>query len=357
MEFVIGPDGKLLASWDWAKPDELKKFLEKHVGPSSISDEEWKALSARPRAMTSMQNNDEVPATQVPRSSLFPLKIESKADDETEKPPLTLEAGTLPPEITPSGQSRLYLTIKPDTEKGAYFDIAEAPVILLADAKGIELKKDKAVAGKRRRAEKDIHPHSLGVMWSREKGAKDMEFTATVVAKMGKGEEPIREWTTKFRISGSIPVVSQITDEIPSNQLPPRTELKALKSALSTEEKEKPFTLEALVRRDSANSAQGTLYLLLKVNAKNGYKWNNLAAPAQVTVKPVSGAKLEKDTFNAGKREGEEDVEDRILVIKIMLDPNTEEIALDVMPRSWLCKTDEGWCREFAFTYRVTGKL
>ena len=44
MEFVIDSDGTLLASWDWADPNELKKFLEEKIGPSGISDDEWKEL-------------------------------------------------------------------------------------------------------------------------------------------------------------------------------------------------------------------------------------------------------------------------------------------------------------------------
>lgn len=356
MEFVIGPDGTLLASWDWANPNELKKFLEEKVGPSGILDEEWKALSQRSGMRTSMQNNDEVPATQVPRETLFPLKIELIAGDDEEKAPLTLEAGTLPPEVTPGGQSRLYLTIRPDAESGVHFDSAEAAIILLSDVKGIELKKDKVVAGKRQKT-KDVFPHSLGVMWSRDKDSKDMEFTATVVAKMAKGEEPSREWTTKFRVSGPVPVVGQTTDEILASQLPPPSQLKTLQCVTSEEEKEAPFNIEARFHRDPANPGQGTLYLFLKVNADDGFKWNNLASPPQVAIKPISKIKLEKDILNAGIREGEDDVEDRILALRLTLESDAEEIALDLNTETWICNSVQGWCRQFAVSHKVTGKL
>lgn len=60
MEFVIDSDGTLLASWDWANPKKLKKFLEKKVGPAGISDEEWKEISKRKPMMVSLKDNDEV---------------------------------------------------------------------------------------------------------------------------------------------------------------------------------------------------------------------------------------------------------------------------------------------------------
>lgn len=59
MEFVIDKDGTLLASWDWAKPEELKKVLEERLGPSRISDEKWAELANQPRMAVSFANNDE----------------------------------------------------------------------------------------------------------------------------------------------------------------------------------------------------------------------------------------------------------------------------------------------------------
>jgi len=356
MEFVIAPDGTLLASWEWANPDELKQFLEEKVGPSGISDEEWQELSKRRRSMTSLQNNDEVPGTQVPKSSLFPLKVERIAEEGEENPPFTLEAGTLPPEITPGGQSRLYLTIRPDDENDAYFDNAEAAFILLSEAKGIELKKEKLVAGKRRR-DKDIYPHSLGAVWSRDKDAEDLEFTATVAAKMGKGEEPLLLWRGKYRVSGAIPIISQTTDEVLISQIPPRVQLKTLQCVASEKEPAAPFMMEALLHRDSSDPEQGTAYLFLKVDIAGGYKWNNLASPAQIKVKPISGAKFGKNTLSAGKREGDDDTEDRILALKLTLDPGAEEISFEVATETWICNANQGWCRQFATTHQVTGKL
>ncbi|MQY57579.1 hypothetical protein GH140_05235, partial [bacterium] len=82
MEFVIGPDGTLLASWDWANPNKLKQFLEDNVGPSGITEEEWKEFSQKRRPRISMRDNDEVPGTQVPHSELAPLEVEPLSESD-----------------------------------------------------------------------------------------------------------------------------------------------------------------------------------------------------------------------------------------------------------------------------------
>jgi len=355
MEFVIGPDGKLLASWDWANPNKLKQFLEENVGPSGITEEEWGELSQRRGRAVSMGGNDEVPGTQVPHSALFPLKVERISEEDDGKPPFTLKAGTFPPRITPNGQSRLYLTIQPEPESGLHFDSKEASVILLADAKGIELQKDELKAGVLRRGE-DVYPHTLGANWTQEEGAENMEFIATVVAKMAVGEEPAQEKTAKFRIAGAIPVISRSMDEILISQMPPKKQLKKLKSAVSKSEKV-PFNVEAFIQVDRSNPKQGTGYLVLKIDADGGYKWNNLSDTQQVKMNSVSGVKLEKDTLVAGKRDYEEDTDDRIFTFKLALEPDAKQIAFEVIPEAWVCHSKQGWCREFVVPFKVTGKM
>jgi hypothetical protein len=75
-----------------------------------------------------------------------------------------------------------------------------ATEILLEEAKGIQLQKDKILAGKRRSGQ-DVYPHTVGVMWAQEEDAENLEFTAIVKATMGKGEEKSQVWTRTFRIS------------------------------------------------------------------------------------------------------------------------------------------------------------
>jgi hypothetical protein len=357
MEFIIASDGTLLASWEWARPDELKQFLEENVGPSGISVENWKELSQRRGVRTSYSKNDEVPGIQVPYSSLASLEVEYLSDGSASKLPFSLEAGTLPPEITPSGQSRLYLTIKPDEESGVYFDSEEAPVIQFSDVSGIELKKEKVLAGLRRSVDKDIYPHALGAMWSREEGSETMSFTATVMAKVGIGDSPVQEQQVKFKISGPIPSLSSSMDEVLEDKLPPKENLKVLHCQLSDVDADIPFNLKAYLHPHANNSNEAKLYLILEVDEANGFKWNNLAAPQEISLKSLSGALAEKDKLIAGNRKEEDDAEDRILVLNLTLEAGIKEFTLDASPWSWVCNNNEGWCREFSATYKVSGKL
>jgi len=355
MEFVIDSDGTLLASWDWANPGELKSFLEKKLGPSEISDEEWKEISKRKPMMVSLRDNDEVPGTEVPRAALSPLEVEPFAELSEEKPRFTLKAGTLPPEVTPGGLSRIYLTITPDEKSGLHFDNKVASLIHLTGAKGIELQKDKILAGRRRSGE-DIYPHSLGVMWSRDEGAKNMEFLAIVVAKMAKAEEPSKEMKASFIVSGPVPEIKKSMDEVLSGQLPVKERFMELKCDPTGKEKG-PISVDATIFHDKANPGQGMIYLSLKVDAPGGFEWNNLASPPEVKLKPVSGIELEKNIILAGKRSGSGDTEDRILAFWWKREQGSKEIVLDITPTVWVCSDKEGWCRRFEVPHRITGDI
>jgi hypothetical protein len=353
MEFVIDKDGTLLASWDWAKPEELKKVLEERLGPSGISDEKWSELANQPRMAVSFANNDEVPATEVPRQALSPLKIKDVSGDDA---PVLFEVGTLPPKVTPSGLSRMYLTVTPDEKSKAFFDNAVATEILLEGAKGIELQKEKIVAGKRREGQ-DIYAHTVGVMWAHSEGAENLEFTATVKAKMGQGEdETLQEWTKTFQVFGSIPTLEKSMDEILPDKLPAKEKLSAL-DCTQTSEASLPYTVEASLYKEPAHPGQGMVYLTLKVNDKSGYVWNNLASPAQISLKPVSGVELEKNSVRAGDREGEEDSDPRILAFWWKKESGVKEFVVEVTPDVWICNNDEGWCRRFGGTFRIAAKL
>ena len=353
MEFVIDRDGTLLASWDWAKPEELMKVLEERLGPSGISEEEWEKLSNQPRMAVSVAGNDEVPATEVPRQALAPLKIKDVSGGDA---PVLLEVGTLPPKVTPTGLSRMYLTVTPDEKSKAFFDNAVATEILLESAQGIELQKDKILAGKRRSGQ-DIYPHTVGVMWAHNEGAENLEFTATVTAKMGHGEdETSQEWTKTFHVFGSIPTLEKSMDEILPDKLPAKEKLSAL-DVTKLSEDSLPYTVEASIYNELAHPGQGMVYLTLKVDDKSGYVWNNLASPPQIDLKPVSGVELEKNSVRAGDREGEEDTDPRILAFWWKRESGAKEFVVEVTPDVWICNNDEGWCRRFGGTFRIEAKL
>lgn len=352
MEFVIDKNGKLLASWEWADPDALKQFLEEKIGPSGISDEEWKALSVRQRRMTDLKDNDEVPGTQVPFSALSDLGVKLLPAAAGNNPPFKLEAGTLPPEITAAGQSRLYLTLHPDTANSFYFDSDSAPEILFSDTQGVELQKTRILAGKRRRI-KDIYPHTLGVMWERKESAGSMSFTAEVTAKILQDDSPAQDWKVKYLISGPIPKTIHAVDEILPDKLPPMENLRFLKSTPRGDELI-PFNINVYLASDQQPGDNQLGYLVFKL--KDGYKWNNLATETKANIKALTGIKLEKTELFSGRHPGEGDRDDRILVFKWAAAGVSAPIAMEIKTITWICHIEEGWCRRFAGTFRISGQ-
>ena len=347
-EFIIGPDGTLLESREWADPIKLKAFLEAKIGPSGISDEEWEELNKQDHTMMAIGNNDEVPATEVPRSVLHALEVVRL--DRVGGIPYSFEVATLPPKVTAEGQSRLYLTITPDESKKVTFDKAEQIVVELSDIKGIEPIKTTLKAGKRRRG-KDVYPHTLGILWTLKDGAAQMAFKAAVTALVKEGEAESRKVTANYRVSGDVPEPRVIVDEISLDKLPQSSLLVPLQS-LATGEDDVPMSIEVKV-----DPKKNKIYLTLKVDKATGHKWNNLSAPPQVTLKPVSGLVLDKNILNATKHSGDGDAEDRILIVGFSAEPGIQEFIFEATPEAWICNDDLGWCRIFAETYRIIGKF
>ena len=93
------------------------------------------------------------------------------------------------------------------------------------------------------------------------------------------------------------------------------------------------------------------------VDEVGGYHWNNLSAPPTVTLKAVSGVAVGKTSLSAGRHEGDGDKEDRVLAVPIEVEPGASSFTIEVMPEAWICHDDEGWCRLFTKTYRITGKF
>jgi len=346
--FVIGPDGTVLISREWANPTKLKEFLEEKIGPSGISDEEWKELGKPDKTMMAVGDNDEVPATEVPRSSLHALEL--KRLDEGKDLPFSVEVRTLPSNITVEGQSRLYVTISPSTEKGITFDSNEQITVELTDVKGIELIKDTLIAGKRRSGD-DIYPHTLGVLWTLKSKAARMEFKATVSALVKESDAEPRRITAQYLVSGEIPEPIIIADEISPDQVFMSSALIPLKSAAIGSEAV-PMSVEAKLDKENK-----VIYLYLKVDKATGHKWNNLSSPPQVVLKSVSGLVLDKKILHCALHSGDDDAEDRILTVRFAADAASKEFVFEVTPEAWICNDELGWCRIFAETYRISGKL
>ncbi len=353
-EFIISPDGTLLESTEWADPDKLKEWLEKNIGPSGIPEEEWTRLSEADQTARAIGNNDEVPMTEVPRQALHDL--EAKRLDASGSLPFSFEAGTLPPNITTDGQSRLYFTITPN--ENVSFDKTQTITVDFMEVKGIKFIKDSLKSGKRRsrKAEDaDVYPHTLGVLWSIEGGAAQMAFKAKVTATAKVGEAEPQVFTAEYQVLGAIPEAAVITDQIAEDKLPSADEA-ALLQTKGTGAEDVPMEVEARIVPDSSNALQGTIFLYLKVEKATGHHWNNLSAPPYVTLKPVSGVVLEKTTLNGAQHDGEGDTLDRVLAVRYNLQPGVKGFAFEATPNAWICHDDEGWCRLFAKTYRVTGK-
>jgi hypothetical protein len=350
-EFIVSPEGILLESRDWANPDELKAYLEEHVGPSGISDEEWKKFGERDRTAMSIGKNDEVPATEVPRISLHPLSVERIGSQSSAAPPYAVEAGTLPPYITPNGQSRLYFTVSPDPGKD--LKLVEPFTIGLADIRGVRFIKDHLLSGRMRRGD-DVHPHNLGILWSPAEGAESMNFTAALTIKAASGEGDPQEWTATYRISGDIPAPGIGHDEIMPAEFPAKAALKSWTAAAADPES-LPLTLAAFFDPAGTNGSEGTLYLIFKV--KSGYYWNNLASPPRVHLKTVSGLNPAKETILFAKHDGDGDSEDRYLALKCAPGSGLEKISVTAEANAWVCHSEEGWCRQFTAEFELKGKV
>ncbi len=351
-DFIIDSEGTLLMSNEWADPNKVKEFLEERFGPSGISDEEWKKLSQRGRAMTG--NNDEVPQMEVPRLAMTTLEVKSL--DGNEVLPFSIEAGTLPTGVTAEGKSRLYLTIRPDKDKNIIFDRTKPPInIQLTETKGISFGKNQLVSGKARR-DLDTFPHSLGVIWTADEGAENMEFTISVKAMVGTEGQEFTEKTAKFLITGPIPIGIAEADEVPVVQFQAILQLDKLKMAKTSEEKV-PMSLETRIERDPNDPQKGKIYFILKVDNDTGHKWNNLATTPEIAVKAVSGIKLDKELIKAGDRKDAEDADNRVLSVDFTLESGSNGIKFEATPQAWICNNDQGWCRYFDATYEVTGKF
>jgi len=351
-DFIIDSDGTLLMSNEWADPNKVKEFLEERFGPSGISDEKWEELGQGGISMSG--NNDEVPQMEVPRLALTTLEVKSLNGNDPL--PFSVEAGTLPTGVTAEGKSRLYLTIRPDKDKNIIFDREEPPInIQLTDTKGISFGKDQLISGKARR-DSDTFPHSLGVIWTANEGAEDMEFTISVKAKFGTEGQELTEKTSKFLIAGPIPFGEAEADEVPTVQFQAVSQLEKLKMAKTSEDKV-PMSMETRIELNPNDPQKGKIYFILNVDNDTGHKWNNLATAPEIAINVVSGIKLDKELIKAGDRKDAEDADNRVLSVDFTLESGSNGIKFEATPQAWICNNDKGWCRYFDATYEVTGKF
>jgi len=351
MEFIIASDGKLLESRDWADPTKLKAYLEEHIGPSGISDEQWEKLGERDKTMIAIGRNDEVPATEVPTLALHPLDVRSLKTSKAGFP-YTLKAATLPPRVTPEGQSRLYLTFIPDSQKSP--KLAEPLTLEFSDVKGIQFIKNRLKSGQSRRGD-DVNPHSLGVLWTGSGQTDTMEFKINVLLKTGEKGGELRSWSAAFQVSGQIPQIKLSMDEIPPEAFPAVKKMISLNSK-AADEKDLPVNLEAFLLPASSQSEKGTLYLVLKIEGGGIHHWNNLAAPPEVNLKAEENITTAKSILYAGQHPGEGDKDDRILAVKYNLSGGSGSFSLQAQPVVWICHDTEGWCRRFAPVFTIKGR-
>ncbi len=351
MEFIIDPDGKLVYSKDWANMDELKEWLEANIGPSGISEEDWAGSGATDQTTRAIGNNDEVPATEVPDTALHALDV--KRLDGEGSLPFSFEAATLPSNITAEGQSRLYFVVAPKT-KGASFDKTQVITVDFSEVKGIKFVKDQLRSGKRRSRggaaqDKDIYPHTLGVLWALDEGSSSrIEFKAKVTASVAAGDEGFEQVSATYLVSGAVPEPKVIPDEVPANKIPAQ-----LQDVNCQPTGNEVVPMDVAAKVDAANKM---LYIYMSVDEAGGHHWNNLSAPPTVTLKAVSGVVLEKTSLTAGQHEGDGDTEDRVLAVPIVMKPGAKAFSIEIKPEAWICHDDEGWCRIFSKTYKIIFK-
>jgi hypothetical protein len=168
---------------------------------------------------------------------------------------------------------------------------------------------------------------------------------------MKDGENGSRSFKANYYVSGEVPEPRVVADEISPDKLPQISGLVPL-VASATGRKDVPLSVEANVDPDHQR-----IYITLRMDKATGHKWNNLSVPLRVTLKPVSGLVLEKNLLNAAKHSGDGDAEDRILVVEYSAEAGIKEFTFEATPEAWICNDDLGWCRIFAETYRITGKL
>jgi hypothetical protein len=149
-------------------------------------------------------------------------------------------------------------------------------------------------------------------------------------------------------VSGTMPEATTTVDEVAENKIP--TRLKDV-TVQPTGNEVVPMDVAAKVDTDNM-----MLYLYLFVDDVGGHHWNNLSAPPTVALKAVSGVAVEKTSLNAGQHEGDSDKENRILAVAIALEPGASSFTIEVKPEAWICHDEEGWCRLFTKTYKITGK-
>ena len=124
-EFVIGPDGKILAMRLWSEPDDLRRDLEEHVGPvekpTQVSDlslktEPW-AEFAPTGVVPLLQREGQYRALMVEphlEKSKFPFYVKLRAEADQQ--------------LLSSGEGKLYLGFFPDPIHHVHWNNEVAPV-------------------------------------------------------------------------------------------------------------------------------------------------------------------------------------------------------------------------------------
>lgn len=176
-----------------------------------------------------------------------------------------------------------------------------------------------------------------------------MAFQAAVTAHLDIGGETPRTVKAKYHVEGPVPEPVVIADEITVDKLPP--DLKNIQ-VQGTGHSIVPMGIRAKL-----DASRGMLYLILDVHEDTGHHWNNLSDPPTVSLKAVSGMVIEKTSLLATKHDGDGDTESRILAVPVTLEPGAMGFVIEAKPEAWICHDEEGWCRIFAKTFKITGRL
>ena len=176
-EFVIGPDGKVLASRNWSRPDELRKDLEKFVGPvknpTRVSD-----LAMKRQPPPKVAASGVVPRLKLP-SGLQAVKIAPQAAKQPFYVKLRAEADD---KLLRDGAGALYLGFHVDPIYRVHWNNLAAPIKYeITAAEGVKISPAKGT-GPKVKEESDIDPR---------------EFLLEVKGADGKSLEPI-ELTVRY---------------------------------------------------------------------------------------------------------------------------------------------------------------
>lgn len=180
-EFVIDPQGKVVVKRAWSDPDELRKDLEKLVGPvESPTTEEQ--LGMQPSEPPKIAPTGIVPRLELPRR-MRPLRVRPVSSEGGEPYYAKLRAEAELELLGEKGQGKLYLRFRMDPLYKVHWNNLSPPIRLkLEEAPGITLS-EKRLEGSQVEEESDMDPREFLIQATRQGDAADpIRLTASYFA-------------------------------------------------------------------------------------------------------------------------------------------------------------------------------